>query len=116
MRNKLYFSLKYLLLIYLLVTVVLPMLYLFGTIRGEHIQEIFSAAQFLPMLQNSLVTTLIATLISVVISFVLIVHTPLIVFAGLPDFRCLIPLTACRIYRITGFIRRVSVSFTVPIL
>ena len=52
MRNKLYFSLKYLLLIYLLVTVVLPMLYLFGTIRGEHIQEIFSAAQFLPMLQK----------------------------------------------------------------
>lgn len=71
MRNKLYFSLKYLLLTYLLVTVVLPMVYLFGTIRGEHITEIFSAAQFFPMLKNSVLTTLTATAISVVLSFVL---------------------------------------------
>lgn len=71
MRNKLYFSLKYLLLTYLLVTVVLPMLYLFSTIRGEHIKEIFSAAQFFPMLKNSVLTTLMATVISVGISFAL---------------------------------------------
>ena len=71
MRNKLYFGLKYLLLTYLLVTVVFPMVYLFSTIRGEHIKEIFSAAQFLPMLKNSLLTTLMATAISVGISFVL---------------------------------------------
>lgn len=71
MRNKLYFGLKYLLLTYLMVTVVLPMVYLFSTIRGEHIKEIFSAAQFLPMLKNSVLTTLIATVISVGISFVL---------------------------------------------
>ena len=71
MGNKLYFSLKYLLLTYLLVTVALPMAYLFGTIRGEHIKEIFSAAQFVPMLKNSMVTTLVATAISTILSFVL---------------------------------------------
>lgn len=71
MRNKLYFGLKYLLLTYLLVTVVVPMVYLFSTIRGEHIKEIFRAAQFLPMLKNSVLTTLMATVISVGISFVL---------------------------------------------
>lgn len=71
MRNKLYFGLKYLLLTYLLVTVVLPMIYLFGTIRGEHIREIFGASQFVPMLKNSLLTTLSATAISVALSFAL---------------------------------------------
>lgn len=71
MRNKLYFGLKYLLLTYLLVTVVLPMIYLFSTIRGEHIREIFGASQFVPMLKNSLLTTLSATAISVALSFVL---------------------------------------------
>lgn len=71
MRDKLYFSFKYLLLSYLLVTVVLPVIYLFSTIRSEHVQTILSAAQFLPMLKNSLVTTVIATIISVSLSFAL---------------------------------------------
>ena len=71
MRNKSFYSLKYLLLIYLLVTVVFPVASLFATIRGEDIQSVFSSVQFLPMLQNSVITTLIATVISVVLAFFL---------------------------------------------
>ncbi len=71
MKNRSFFSLKYLLVAYLSVTVILPILKLFSTIRGEHIGEIFSSAQFLPMLKNSLITTLIATAISVVLAFLL---------------------------------------------
>ena len=71
MKNKLFYGIKYLLLTYLLVTVVLPVLQLFGTIRTEHIRTVFSSAQFWPMLKNSIVTTLAATLISVVLSFLL---------------------------------------------
>lgn len=71
MKNKTYASLKYLLLIDLIVTVVLPILSLFGTIRSEHITAVLSSAQFLPMLNNSLITTLAATVISVVLSFAL---------------------------------------------
>lgn len=71
MKNKSFYSLKYLLLLYLLVTVALPILYLFSTIRGEHVKEILTSVQFLPMLKNSVVTTLIATVISIVLSFLL---------------------------------------------
>lgn len=71
MRNKSFYSLKYLLLVYLAVTVVLPIVNLFSGIRGEHISSVLSSAQFLPMLTNSLVTTVIATVISVGLSFVL---------------------------------------------
>ncbi|MBO5939394.1 MAG: ABC transporter permease subunit [Clostridia bacterium] len=63
--------LKHILLIYLAITVVLPIVILFFQIRGEHIVSIFTSAQFLPMLRNSLVTTLIATVISVVLAFAL---------------------------------------------
>ncbi len=69
MKNKSFYSLKYLLLVYLLVTVVFPVGALFATIRGKDIQAVFASAQFLPMLQNSVVTTLIATVISVVLAF-----------------------------------------------
>lgn len=62
---------KVLLISYLLVTVVLPVVHLFGTIRGEHILEVARSAQFLPMLRNSLITTVIATIISVCLSFAL---------------------------------------------
>ena len=69
MKNKGYYSLKYLLLVVLLVSVVLPLVKLFSTIGADDIQEVFSSVQFLPMLRNSLITTLIATAISVVLSF-----------------------------------------------
>lgn len=71
MKNKLFHGAKYLLLCYLLVTVVLPVARLFGTIRMEHIRSVVSSAQFLPMLKNSLITTLAATAISVVVAFLL---------------------------------------------
>ena len=71
MKNKLFYGIKYLLLMYLLVTVVLPVVQLFGTIRAEHIRTVFRSAQFLPMLKNSLITTLMATFVSVVLSFLL---------------------------------------------
>ncbi len=71
MKNKSFYSLKYLLLIYLLMTVVYPVGSLFATIRGGDVQIVFSSAQFFPMLKNSVITTLIATVISVVLSFFL---------------------------------------------
>lgn len=71
MKNKFFYGVKYLLLSYLLLTVVLPISQLFATIRTEHIQSVFSSAQFWPMLKNSLVTTLVATAISVILSFML---------------------------------------------
>ncbi len=70
-KNKGYFGLKYLLIAYLLASVVLPIIYLFSSIRGNHIAEVFSSAQFFPMLKNSVITTVIATAISVVLSFAL---------------------------------------------
>ena len=71
MKNKAFRSLKWLLLCYLLVTVALPILRLFSTIRPEHIRDVATSAQFLPMLKNSLITTVAATVISVVLSFFL---------------------------------------------
>lgn len=70
-KNKSYFGLKYLLVLYLLVSVALPIVYLFSSIRGQHISEVLSSAQFLPMLKNSVVTTVIATAVSVLLSFLL---------------------------------------------
>lgn len=71
MKNKAFRGLKYLLLAYLLVTVVLPIGTLFSTIRGENVTEVFGSAQFWPMLKNSLVTTVLATIISILLSFAL---------------------------------------------
>ncbi|MBE6793463.1 MAG: ABC transporter permease subunit [Ruminococcaceae bacterium] len=70
-KNKGYFGFKYLLLIYLLVSVVLPIIYLFSSIRGENISDVVTSVQFLPMLKNSVITTIIATVISVGLSFAL---------------------------------------------
>lgn len=71
MRNRGFFSLKYLLLAYLAVSVVLPIMTLFGTIRWENIRSVFTSVQFFPMLKNSVITTVLATLISVGLSFLL---------------------------------------------
>lgn len=70
-KNKGYFGLKYLLIAYLLVSVVLPIVYLFSSIRGNNISDVFSSTQFFPMLKNSVVTTVIATAISISLSFAL---------------------------------------------
>lgn len=69
MKNKSFYSLKYLLLLYLLVTVVVPIVCLFGTIRTEHVTAVLHSSQFFPMLKNSAITTVLATIISVVLAF-----------------------------------------------
>lgn len=69
MKNKSFKGLKYLLLAYLLVTVVVPVGTLFATIRPEHGVQVFQSAQFLPMLKNSLITASAATFVSIVLSF-----------------------------------------------
>ena len=71
MKNKGYQSLKYLLLTYLALTVVLPIVRLFSAICGENVRAVFTSAQMLPMLKNSVVTTVMATVISVALSFAL---------------------------------------------
>lgn len=71
MKNKSFTSLKYLLLVYLLVTVVYPLVSLFSTIGGEDISAVLHAAQFMPMLTNSVITTVLATIISVLLAFLL---------------------------------------------
>lgn len=72
MKNKLSFHiLKYLLMAYLILTVLFPITRLFTHIRPHHIKEIFTAVQFWPMLANSLITTLLTTMISVVLAFLL---------------------------------------------
>ena len=71
MKNKAFRGLKYLLLAYLLVTVVLPIGTLFSTICGENVAAVFGSAQFWPMLKNSLVTTVLATIVSILLSFAL---------------------------------------------
>lgn len=70
-NNRKFNILKYLLSVYLIITVLYPILRLFIHIRPKHIQEIITSAQFLPMVENSLITTLISTLISVSLAFAL---------------------------------------------
>ncbi len=70
-KNKTFSYLKYALLVYLAVTVLLPMIVLFSKIRGSSITGVFTSAQFFPMLKNSLITTIISTIISVVLAFAL---------------------------------------------
>jgi len=71
MNKNSFAAIKVGLLVYLLITVLLPIIMLFLQIRGEHIENVFISAQFLPMLRNSLITTLISTVISIVLAFVL---------------------------------------------
>ena len=69
MKNNGFHTLKWVLLAYLSVTVVLPIVGLFATVRPEHILEVVHSLQFWPMLKNSLLTTVTATVISVMLSF-----------------------------------------------
>ena len=71
MRKGTYRITKYVLLAYLMLTVVYPIVRLFSNIRGEHISSVLTSAQFLPMLKNSALTSLISTVISVVLAFAL---------------------------------------------
>lgn len=71
MKKNSFRIIKAVLLVYLAVTVLLPIVMLFSQIRGEDVQAVFSSAQFLPMLKNSLVTTIGATFVSVILAFAL---------------------------------------------
>lgn len=71
MKNKSFYSAKYLILLYLIVTVVFPITSLFGTIQKTDIVDVVNSVQFFPMLKNSLVTTILTTIISVVLAFFL---------------------------------------------
>lgn len=71
MKNRSFSFLKYLLLFYLLATVVLPLLPLLTSIQAQDVTNVLRSPQFLPMLTNSFVTTSITTTISVVLAFIL---------------------------------------------
>lgn len=71
MKNKTFSFIKYFLMVYLAVTVALPIVYLFSTISRKDAVDIFSSVQFFPMLRNSIITTVFATIISVGLSFAL---------------------------------------------
>ena len=71
MKKNSFRIIKAVLFVYLVVTVLVPIVMLFSQIRGEDIQNVFTSAQFLPMLKNSFVTTIASTIISVAFAFVL---------------------------------------------
>lgn len=106
MKNKTCRSLKYLLLLYLLVTVALPMGMLLGHIRMDSVKEVFTSPQFLPMLKNSLATTLWATVISIVFSFLLafLIHRSHIRFKGVFVVLFTIPMLIPSISHGTGLV------------
>lgn len=106
MKNKTYHSLKYLLLIYMIVVVALPMVVLFGNIRVESIVSVFSSPQFFPMLKNSLLTTLCATLVSIPLSFLLafLIHRSHIRFKGVFVVLFTIPMLVPSISHGTGLV------------
>jgi len=85
MKNKSFHSLKILALIYMLITVALPMVVLLSNIGISSIESVFCGVLFLPMLENSLVTTTWATIISVLFSFLLafLIHRSHIRFKGI---------------------------------
>ncbi len=69
MKKNSFRIIKGVLLVYLIFTVLVPIVMLFSQIRGEHIETIFTSAQFLPMLKNSLIASIAATAISIVLAF-----------------------------------------------
>ncbi|HJJ42345.1 MAG TPA: ABC transporter permease subunit [Methanocorpusculum sp.] len=70
-NNRKFDIVKYILLVYLSLTVVFPVICLFANIRVNHITQIVTAVQFMPMLGNSVITTLTATIVSVSLAFFL---------------------------------------------
>lgn len=69
MHNKTFHTLKTLVIVYLLATVVLPLAVLFGNMNPADVIAIFSSPQLLPMLNNSLLCSIWATVISTILSF-----------------------------------------------
>ena len=94
MKRNLFSILKCILLLYLILTVLVPIVMLFSQIRIEHIKSVITSVQFLPMLKNSIVTTLVATVISTIIAFVLayVIHRTNVQFKSVWIFLFTIPM------------------------
>ena len=71
MNNKGYKAIKFLILAFLLVSVVFPLVNLLLRIRWEDITAVCSSPQFGDMIKNSLLTTLTATFLSVGLAMLL---------------------------------------------
>lgn len=71
MKNNGYRSLKILIGVFLLVSVIMPLITLILNIHPEDIAHVISSPQFLPMLKNSFITTMLATIISVCLALTL---------------------------------------------
>ncbi len=69
MKNRGYRSLRLLIIVFLFVSVVLPLIALITHMDPADISIVFQSPQFGPMIKNSLITTTVATLISVSIAF-----------------------------------------------
>ena len=71
MKRRSFRMAKLLLAVFLVVSVILPLVRLLMNVNGEDIQSIVHSPQFVPMIVNSLVATSIATVISVGLAWVL---------------------------------------------
>ena len=71
MKNRSYSMARVLVMLFLLVSVVLPLVRLIFTVNPSDISKIISAPQFGSMILNSLATTCIATVISVTLAWIL---------------------------------------------
>ncbi len=71
MKNKVLKGSKLLITVFLIVSVLFPLIRLFLGIDIADIKKIVSSAQFVPMIVNSLIATSIATVLSVAIAWIL---------------------------------------------
>lgn len=71
MKNKRLPIIKWILAVYLGITVILPLIMLIGNIKLEDIKAVISTELFIPMVKNSLFTTTATMFISVSIAFLL---------------------------------------------
>lgn len=71
MHNRTFHTLKYLVSLYLLGTVVLPLAALFLAMDPGDLRSTFSSPQLLPMLDNSLMCGICSTAVSILLSFCL---------------------------------------------
>ena len=71
MKSKSFSAAKALFAVFLMVSVVMPLVRLLMNIHAEDIESIVTSAQFAPMMKNSLVTTSISTIISVTLAWIL---------------------------------------------
>lgn len=71
MKNRSFNSLKLLVVLFLFISVILPLITLLLNIRVEDIKQIVTSPQFSSMMMNSLFTTIMSTLCSVSLAFAL---------------------------------------------